>query len=383
MQVLAEKHLHIISFDIPLPANYGGAIDVFYKLKAFAAEGVKIHLHCYEYGRRQVKELEEYCVSVDYYKRKTTRQRLLSIKPYIVVTRNSDELINNLVKDDYPILFEGLHSCYYLDDKRLLKRAKIVRTHNIEHDYYLNLARVERDVFKKYYFYNESYKLQRFEKVLNSATEIASISKNDVEYFSQKYRNVNHISAFHPNENVEIRSGKGNFVLYHGSLEVGENNEAALYLISQVFSDLKIPLVIAGNKPSKELREAVAKHNHITLKSDISTAEIYELIADAQINILPTFQSTGIKLKLLAALYTGRHCIVNSFMVEKTGLEELCDIANTSQEMQEVVKELFAKQFNETEIEKRKKVLLSGFGNRENIRKLMDVIYLPQPVAAG
>ena len=23
------KHLHIIAFDIPLPANYGGAIDVF------------------------------------------------------------------------------------------------------------------------------------------------------------------------------------------------------------------------------------------------------------------------------------------------------------------------------------------------------------------
>ncbi len=380
---MAEKHLHIISFDIPLPADYGGVIDVFYKLKAFAEEGVKINLHCYEYGRKQSKELEKYCVSVDYYKRKTTRQRLLSIKPYIVVTRNSSELIENLLKDEYPILFEGLHCCYYLDDKRLSGRTKIVRTHNIEHDYYLNLARVERDVFKKYYFYNESYKLQRFEKVLTNATGIAAISKNDADYFSDKYRNVNHVSAFHPNEKVEIKSGKGNFVLYHGSLEVGENNEAALYLISQVFADLSIPLVIAGNKPSKELREAVAKYKHITLKSDIPTSEIYQLVADAQINILPTFQSTGIKLKLLAALYSGRHCVVNSFMVENTGLEEICTVANTSQEMQETVKKLFNQQFSETEIDKRKKILLSGFGNRENILKLLKVIYLPQPVVAG
>ncbi len=70
-------------------------------------------------------------------------------------------------------------------------------------------------------------------------------------------------------------------------------------------------------------------------------------------------------------------------MVERTGLEELCTVANTSQEMQESVKALFKQQFSETEIEKRKKILLSGFGNRENILKLLRVIYLPQPVAVG
>lgn len=375
--------MHIISFDIPLPADYGGVIDVFYKLKSFAEQGVKIHLHCYEYGRKQSKELEKHCETVHYYKRRTTRQRLLSIKPYIVVTRNSDELITNLLKDHHPILFEGLHCCYYLDDRRLSDRVKIVRTHNIEHEYYLNLARVERDVFKKYYFYNESYKLQRFEKTLQHANGIAAISKNDAKYFSEKYRNVSHISAFHPNETVNIKSGNGDFVLYHGSLEVGENNEAALFLVNQVFNELKIPLVIAGNRPSKELREAVARYEHITLKSDIPTDEICRLVADAQINILPTFQATGIKLKLLAALHTGRHCLVNSFMVENTGLEKLCAIADTSQEMQEKVEKLFRQNFQEGEIENRKKVLLGSFSNHANICKLMDVIYLHQAVAAG
>ncbi len=141
--------------------------------------------------------------------------------------------------------------------------------------------------------------------------------------------------------------------------------------------------MIAGNKPSKELKEAVAKYNHITLKIDSSTNEIYQLIADAQINILPTFQSTGIKLKLLAALYKGRHCVVNSFMVENTGLEEICTVANTSQEMQEIVKKLFTQTYSEVDIENRKRILLNGFGNPENIRKLIKVIYLPQPAVAG
>jgi len=41
------KHLHIISFDIPYPANYGGVIDVFYKLRALVSAGIKIHLHAF------------------------------------------------------------------------------------------------------------------------------------------------------------------------------------------------------------------------------------------------------------------------------------------------------------------------------------------------
>lgn len=370
-----DKHLHVISFDVPYPANYGGVIDVYYKLKALAAEGVKIHLHCFEYGREQAKELEDICHSVYYYKRQTSRNNLLRTRPFIVVTRESAELIKRLLKDKHPILFEGLHTCFYLDDKRLKDRVKIVRSHNIEHDYYLNLAKVERDVFKKSYFYNESFKLKRFEKVMGQAHAIAAISKNDTHYLASKYKNVHYITAFHPNQEVRVEEGQGTFALYHGSMDVGENNEAALFLVNQVFNDIDIPLVIAGKKPSKELKEAVAKNKNISLESDVTTEEIYELIKKAQINILPTFQATGIKLKLLAALYNGRHCLVNNFMVENTGLEKLCIVKNTSEEMKKAVLQLSKKPFDADELGKREKVLLSEFSNAEAGRKLISVIY--------
>ena len=32
----ADHHLHIIAFNVPYPANYGGVIDVFYRIKALA-----------------------------------------------------------------------------------------------------------------------------------------------------------------------------------------------------------------------------------------------------------------------------------------------------------------------------------------------------------
>ena len=375
----SKKEVEIISFDVPYPPNYGGVIDVYYKLKALKQAGIKINLHCFEYGRKESQALESLCENVYYYKRKVSKANLFRRRPYIVVTRTSEELVRNLQKNNNPILFEGLHSCYYLDDKRFKRRRKIVRTHNIEHDYYQNLAKVEKVVFKKYYFFNEAQKLRRYEKTLENADGVAAISLHDKEYFTKKYKsikNIKTISAFHSNEEVDIEEGLGDYVLYHGSLAVGENNEAALFLIDKVFNDLNIPLVIAGNRPSNELKDTVAKYKNITLKTDVTTSDIYKLIKKAQINILPTFQATGIKLKLLAALYTGRHCIVNSPMVEDTGLENICIVKNSPEDLKKSVIENFVKPFTAKEISTRKHLLNdSKFSNNYNVNQLVEMLF--------
>jgi hypothetical protein len=366
-----EKHLHIISFDVPYPANYGGVIDVFYKLRALDSEGVKIHLHCFEYGRAEALTLENICEKVYYYKRNMSKQQLFKAQPFVVITRSSEKLIENLLRDKHPILFEGLHSCFHLEDDRLKDRIKIVRTHNIEHDYYKNLEKVEKSFFKKVYFRMEAKKLERFEKVLAMADHIAAISAADAKQLTKRYKNVHHITAFHPNESVKIKDGKGNFCLYHGNLEVGENNEAAMFLVTEVFSKIKVPFIIAGRKPSQELMNAASKYNHIQIKANINTNEIDELIREAQINVLPTFQATGIKLKLLAALFNGRHCVVNSPMVVNTGLEELCSIKDNAVEIASEIKRLFDMAFDMQEKKKREEVLLEDFSNSKNVKKLV------------
>lgn len=370
---MQQKHIHIISFDVPYPANYGGVIDIFYKIKALHSRGIKIHLHCFEYGRTEALHLEVFCEKVYYYKRKMSKTYLLNTLPFVVVTRSSEKLMENLLRDKHPILFEGLHSCFHLNDQRLKGRIKIVRTHNIEHDYYNNLANVEKTGFRKIYFNSESKKLKRFETILNKANHVAAISSADTKELSKRYKNVHHITAFHPNEEVKILEGKGNFCLYHGNLEVGENNEAALYLVNQVFSKVKTPLIIAGHKPSKELIQAVAEHSHIQLKANIPTSEIDELIKNAQINVLPTFQATGIKLKLLAALFTGRYCIVNSPMVVNTGLEDLCSIQDSPEKMTIEILNLFERSFDMHEKQKREAILSTNFSNVINGQKLIDL----------
>lgn len=67
---------------------------------------------------------------------------------------------------------------------------------------------------------------------------------------------------------------------------------------------MSIKLVIAGSDASRELEREVARSPNVELRENIGTEEIHRLVREAQVNVLPTFQATGIKLKLLLCLFT-------------------------------------------------------------------------------
>jgi len=368
------KKLHVVSFSVPFPANYGGVIDVFYKLKSLSETGVEVVLHCFQYDREPAIELEEFCGEVFYYPRKMKGAHLLGFYPFIVGSRSSEKLMQNLLKDDAPILFEGLHTCMPILDKRLKDRKKLVRSHNIEHDYYSALARLERNPMKRLYYKKEARKLERFEPLAyKNADVILGISKKDTDYLSNKYENAVHVSAFHGFEFVNIPHKTEDFSLYHGNLSVGENNEAALFLAGDVFMGLKHKLIIAGNNPSVQLQKLVSKLSNVELKDDLSASAINDLIHQAKINILPTFQSTGIKLKLLAALFNGAHCLVNHHMIEGIGLEEMVNVANSAEEFKTKIVELSINSLEKDVAQKRKDVLFN-FSNKLNISIIVNLL---------
>ena len=165
-----SKPLHIISLDVPFPADYGGAVDIYHRIRALSELGYDIHLHCYEYGRGKPEELTKLTKSVFYYKRKKTVLDWLNPLPFIVQTRKSQQLLNRLLLDEAPILFEGLHTTYFLNHPKLAHRIKIVRTHNIEHDYYERLAQ-ETTSWKKQFYLSEAKKLKKYERILQHASQ--------------------------------------------------------------------------------------------------------------------------------------------------------------------------------------------------------------------
>lgn len=373
-----EKHLHIISFDVPYPADYGGVVDVFYTIQALYHAGIRIHLHCFEYGRGQQPELEALCASVQYYPRLSGHKCVSPNLPYIVASRSNPELLDNLLKDDYPILAQGVHCTYLLNDPRFANRKITVRLCNAEYTYYQHLyhATPVTSLFRKLYYRHESGRLKAYEQQIAPKVLFLALSEQDVARYRQELQapKIAFLPPMLPYSEVTSKDGVGCFCLYHGNLSVSENEKAAIWLLQKVFNDLKVPLVIAGKNPSAKLERVAMQHPHACLVGDPSEQEMQDMIGKAQINILPSFNNTGIKLKLLNALFNGRHCVVNEATVQSTGLEPTCHIGNNAQAFKSLVMQLYHQPFGEEEIRLRNKLLLDSFDNKRNAQRLIQWI---------
>lgn len=366
-------HLHIVSFDVPYPADYGGVMDVFCKLKALHELGVQIHLHCFEYGRGPQPELEKYCAEVHYYQRQEGHKGFSLQLPYIVASRNEEQLWKRLQSDDYPVLFEGVHCTYGLTNGSITKKNIAIRLHNTEFEYYKQLGKWETSLVRKAYMRHESRLLKRYEEQLKDYP-ILAISQNDCTIYRKQFKasNISHLPAFVPNCMVTSKPGKGTFALYHGNLSVAENEKTAIWLLEKIFNDLvDVPFVVAGKNPSDKLIELAHKQPHTCMVANPSEAELNDLLQKAQLHVLPTMMQSGIKLKLLNALFKGRHVIANSEMIEGTGVEQACQLANNPTEMKYQIYRLFHKEFTDDDLQLREGLLQTKFNNRTNAEQLM------------
>jgi len=366
--------VHIVSFNIPYPPDYGGVMDVFYKIAELKKQGIDVILHCFSYGRPRSKSLEKECLRVFYYKRDLSSFYLLRSEPFIVLSRKVPQLLANLCKDDYPIIFEGLHCTAYLNDKALEGRFKMVRTHNIEHFYYNQLAEVEKNIFRKVFYRNEARKLKKYEPVLNSASVLLVISPGDEKYFRNKYGKSIFVGPFHPSDGCSSLNGKGNYILLHGDFSTAENNASAIFLLDNVINRWKYPTVIAGKHPSHELIEKASRMRNVTVISNPSGVKMTSLIMNAHICLLHSFQPTGMKLKLINSLCAGRHIIASPSVTADTGLESLCHIAESPEEWLSIAKILINAPFTNDMKQTREPLISSLVSNNVNAQKITDLI---------
>lgn len=377
-QVL-EKHLHIVSLTVPYPVNYGGVYDLFYKLPALQAQGVQIHLHCFDYGRGRQAELDKYCASVKYYTRNTGYKAFSTTLPYIVTSRKNEDLLNNLLEDNHPILMEGVHCTYPLTDKRFDRRKTFVRLHNVEYLYYKSLYATTKNIADKLYYARESALLKKYERLIAAKnTAFFTVSPGDRDIYSHTFaaKAVEHLPLFLPGDwKVQPPQGMGTYCLYHGDLGVEMNEKAATWLITNMFSGLKIPLVIAGRNPSKKLLKLAATQQQTFVVADPDVQVMQDMIAKAHINILPSFSNTGIKIKLLNALFNGRHCIVNSPTIYGNGLEELCHVTDTAEAMKQRIEALYHQPFTDQEQQDRRAILSQMFCNENNAKRLVERVW--------
>lgn len=348
--------------DVPFPADYGGVIDMFYRIKALHELGLELTLHVFEYGRGQQAELEKYA-TVHYYKRSRSILHLFSKRPFIVQSRLSRQLLNNLLKDDAPILMEGLHTSGILEHHELSKRVTMVRMHNIEHEYYRELAK-NASFLKRLFFLLEARKLEKYTFILKKANSILAIKESDREYFEKINPSCFLLPACFAFPQFESNT-TAPFALFHGNLSVPENERAAFWLIKTLQSALSadFPLIIAGKNPGARLIQLCNK-DHVQLVANPSDSELKKLQVNAHIHVFYSEAPSGMKLKLMNVLGTNGHILCNKNMLGYDGLEKFCNIENESENFAKRFLERKEKTLSNAEYEKRKSFISEHFNSK-------------------
>ncbi len=330
-----KSSIHIVAFDVPMPPDYGGVIDIYYRCRTLKNAGYHVILHCFEYGRGRTQDASEIADEIHYYDRNSFVWSWFSRKPFIVKTRNNNELLSRLLEDDAPVLIEGQHCTFFLDHPQLQSRKKLVRLHNIEWQYYAELSKRSTSFFKKLFFWTESRKLKRNESQLKYASVLACISHSDTAYYQSLFSEVVYLPVglnLFPTHVEPLQ--RAHFLLFHGNLSIAENQEAVSWILDVLsHHTLDLEIVIAGKSPSRALMQRCNGTTNLQLIADPNDLMMQQLMQSATAHLLIGFQHSGIKLKLLNALLTGKRCIATPAMVAGSGLEIFCEIIETPLEL--------------------------------------------------
>lgn len=356
---MINPDLHIVSFAVPFPARYGGAIDVYNRVKALHQEGVKVALHCFIYGVfNPHSALKEVTHEVHYYPRITWPALLSPGLPYIVSSRRNPMLYDKLEADNAPVLFEGIHTTGFCND--LKGRKKLLRAHNIEHQYYDHLAKISQR-FHYLFFQRESLALEHYEcNHACSFDTVFAISKSDNSWYEKKGANSQFLPVFHGIEETDITFGKGEYILYQGDLSIELNQKAVLDLVNNLQEISDFPIIIAGKSGDRFFEEKLTQYPNLKREVDVSDTRMHDLIKGAQVIIIHSLNPAGMKVKIFPALYHGRFVVANENSITYTDLDKSIHIYKNYGELRTILKHLRGREFTLEDLNQRK-VSLSTF----------------------
>ena len=351
---------------------YGGVVDVYFKVAALHAIGCEIHLHCFVTDDRLPSpELKAVAKAVHFYRVSRNPFLAFSRLPFSVASRNHPQLEKNIAAVDAPILFDGLKTAMLASRNRFSDRKRILRLHNIEQDYFAGVAQSETSFVKRLLFSLESWKYKRFEPVISRFDRVASLSKHEDAHVNAMFGNSEYVPVFHGNKQVAPLEGFGQYALYHGDLRTSDNVRSALFLAS-VFADIPdVELVIASGTRNPELDRALSAARNVRFVAFSNFEELQEMFGRAHINISWSFQQSGTKLKLVNALFNGRHSIINANITDDQILSGLCTLAHDRGNLREAVVNHMMRPYDDHQ--RRSEVLSSHLDDKANALRLVNL----------
>ena len=393
----------LISNKYPSPPRDGGSLATFNMARGLSGAGNRVdilamktskHFSTPEKNEAAVPGANQVsAVYVDTSVRYTglLRNFFFSSFPYNAERFISDDfsakLANLLNENQYDIIqMEGLYLLPYIPVIRANSSAILVyRAHNVEYliwrSYYLR----ENNFLKKFYL-GKLYKriLNLEQSFLNSYDLIVPITRLDLDQLNSMGNDKPYYIApfgMYSDELPEYRKPETDDISlqYIGALDWMPNIDGLNWFIDKVWNQLKsyrrgLVFRVAGRNANKDYARYLVK-NGIDFWGEVGNAGEY--LSQNGILIVPLFAGSGIRVKIIEAMFMGKPVITTSFAVSGIPVEhgKHMLLADNENAFAEAVVKLLDDPGYAYELGKNAKLLAQRHFNNTDITKGLSAFY--------
>lgn len=330
----------IVCWELPYPPDQGGKVDSWRRIESLKRCGVSVQLICWSYKKISQNDLDIVLTHVDVLRvmviDRSVLFRLLKLPklisyPLLSAVRSPSRLdFENVLKevscfDPSLILLDGIHGgalAQALAGK--LDLPLVVRSHNIEHQYYKALLSASSDLKARLRSLLSLWHLREYEfKILSAADVFLDISTVDLCYWAQ--HGLHHgkwLPTFYPITtagSLQVPSaGAASFsydIGFLGNLASPNNVEGVRWLVEKVIPLIRkkmpgLKFLISGSSPIAEVVAMCDSAPDIHLiKSPKSSSEIYDV---TRVMVNPVLRGSGVNVKAIELLLNANQVVTTS-----------------------------------------------------------------------
>ena len=381
-----QRSINIISGQIPCPNTPGDAQQTYFLIEGLCAAGTNVHLYTFseldsapntKLDIAPDPELSKICASIHTYSIHKGHRNFSFSMPYATAQYQNERLINDLAKNNYPILIEGLGPCSLALSKTLENKKTWVRMHTFAPGYFGYLQERSKAPLKKLFYQREGVLSKKVLKKISARVQwivptLAEKSNLDNLFLGGK---IQMLAPFNNNNNnITGKTGLGNYCLFQGNLADAATHKTAVWLLTHVFHNLAVPFVIIGNNPAASLIDLAHKQPHTCIVANPSAAERSDMIEKAQIILQPSFIKNGPDEALIEGIKMGRHCLTNS-KINNSPFAACYHQGSSASAFQEIIVQLYHHPFSEEEIETRKRAMSQQKSNATLAEEFSTIVW--------
>src|SRR5690606_4677736 len=317
----------VVSGFLPYPPIFGGAIDVWERIKGLHALGHEIDLAVTDKMNPTQEQLDEMILYVRHFffvRRENKVQQLFNKLPLQLLSRKGVSTID--IYQTFDLLILESEFCWHITlNKSITYKNIVVRVHNIEGHYFKALGKSSKSLREKVYYKMETSKIKRLSAlVFDKADKLWFISKDDLLSVNRSDKSV--FMPFPINGSFTLPFEKsGNNVVFMGSLFMQNNTFGLDWYLKNIHpllmnevADYHFYIIGSLKEANKEIE---AKYQNLPQVTFVVNAPcLKEYYTKSKVFINPMFHGSGVKVKSVNALVNGLSLVSTTVGAEGIGL---------------------------------------------------------------